>query len=204
MFVAHLHDLRHQLDFDVFLAGVLDVRIVNRRDAVREDALRRDIGAQRVYRDDYQLEQRIVAFDVERRVAFGESQRLRLRECVGVRILVVENAREDGQVVRQHRLVARNDGNPFQQGAFHDVVRRFGVVDHLDDQVDFGIVEDLRRGVREVRTVDRTGFVERADADFDDFGIGVLRFADHFVNTLSDDAESEQADFNFTHMLHVC
>jgi len=55
-----------------------------------------------------------------------------------------------------------------------------------------------------VRTVDRTGFVERADADFDDFGIGVLRFADHFVNTLSDDAESEQADFNFTHMLHVC
>ena len=255
VFVAHLHDLRHQLDFDVFLAGVLDVRIVNRRDAVREDALRRDIGAQRVYRDDYQLEQRIVASDVERRVAFGESQRLRLRECVGVRILVVENAREDvvrrtvqdtlhfeqqvvvvilfevaddrnrtarrsvvkqrhvvlfldfdhfGQVVRQHRLVARNDGNPFQQGAFHDVVRRFGVVDHLDDQVDFGIVEDLRRGVREVRTVDRTGFVERADADFDDFGIGVLRFADHFVNTLSDDAESEQADFNFTHMLHVC
>ena len=255
MFVAYLHDLRHQFDFHVLLAGVLDVRIVNRRDAVREDALRRDIGAQCVYRDDYQFEQRIVASDVERRVAFGESQRLRLRECVGVRILVVENAREDvvrrtvqdtlhfeqqvvvvilfevaddrnrtarrsvvkqrhvvlfldfdhfGQVVRQHRLVARNDGNPFQQGVFHDVVRRFGVVDHLDDQVDFGIVEDLRRGVREVRTVDRTGFVERADADFDDFGIGVLRFADHFVNTLSDDAESEQADFNFTHMLHVC
>ena len=51
--------------------------------------------AQCVYRDDYQFEQRIVASDVERRVAFGESQRLRLRECVGVRILVVENARED-------------------------------------------------------------------------------------------------------------
>lgn len=38
-----------------------------------------------------------------------------------------------------------------------------------------------------------------ADADFHDFGVGVLRFAHHFVDALSDDAESEQSDFDFGH-----
>ena len=38
-----------------------------------------------------------------------------------------------------------------------------------------------------------------ADADLHDLGVGVLRFAHHFVDALSDDAESEQSDFNLGH-----
>ena len=77
MFVAHLDDLRHEFDFDVLLAGIPDVRIVDGRDTVGENLFRGDVGAQRMYGDDHQLEERIVAFDVERRVAFGEAERLR-------------------------------------------------------------------------------------------------------------------------------
>jgi len=52
-----------------------------------------------MYGDDHQLEERIVAFDVERRVAFGEAERLRLRQGAVVTLGVVEDARED--VVRR-------------------------------------------------------------------------------------------------------
>ena len=99
VFVAHLDDLRHEFDLHVFFAGIPDVRIVDGRDAVGENLFRGDVGAQRMYGDDHQLEERIVAFDVERRVAFGEAERLRLRQGAVVTLGVVEDARED--VVRR-------------------------------------------------------------------------------------------------------
>ena len=99
VFVAHLDNLRHEFDFDVLLAGIPDVRIVDGRDTVGENLFRGDVGAQRMYGDDHQLEERIVAFDVERRVAFGEAERLRLRQGAVVTLGVVEDARED--VVRR-------------------------------------------------------------------------------------------------------
>ena len=108
-----------------------------------------------------------------------------------------------GQVVRQHRLVARDDRNALQQGAFDDVVGSAGVVDHLDDEVDLGVVENLVRRVGEVAAVDRAGLVERAHADLHDLGIGVFRFAHHFVDALPDDAEAEEADFDFCHICSV-
>ena len=252
--LADLDDLRHELDLHALLAGVADVRLVDCRDAVGEDALRGDVGAQRVHGDDDQLEERVVSLDVERGVALGESQGLGLRQGVGIGVLVVEDPREDvvrravqdalhleqqvvvvvllevadygnrtarrgvveqrhvvalldvnqlGQVVRQHRLVARDDRNALQQGAFDDVVGGAGVVDHLDDEVDFGVVENLVRRVGEAAAVDCAGLVERAHADLHDLGVGVLRLAHHFVDALPDDAEAEEADFDFCHICSV-
>ena len=252
MFVAHLDDLRHQLDLHVFLTGVLNVRIVDRRDAVGEDALRGDVGSQRMHGDDHQLEQRVVALDVERGVAFGEAQRLRLREGVGVGVLVVEDAREDvvrravqnaldlqqqvvvvvlfevadhgdraarrsvveqrhvagflnldqlGEVFGEHRLAARHDRDAAQHGPFDDVVGGIGIVDDLHHEVDVLVVEDVvdRGGEQRRVDFDLARLFGVADADFHDFGVGVLRFAHHFVDALSDDAESEQSDFDFGH-----
>ena len=42
-----------------------------------------------------------------------------------------------------------------------------------------------------------------ADADLHDLRVGVLRFLHYLVDSLSDDAEPEQADFDFAHMLLV-
>ena len=256
VFVADLHDLRHELDLDVLLPGILDVRIVDRRDAVGEDPLGVDVGAQGVHGDNHQLEERVVSLDVERGVALGESQGLGLRQGVGIGVLVVEDPREDvvrrpvenalhleqqvvvvillevadhgdraarrgvveqgdaprlldvdqlREVVREHRLVARDDGNAAQQGALDDPVCGLRVVDDLDDQVDVRILEDLLRRGGEQRGVglDLAGLVRVADADPHDLGMGVLRLAHHFVDALSDDAESEQSDFDLAHRYFV-
>ena len=205
VFVAHLDHLGHQLDFDPLLAGVADVRLVNGRDAVGENPLRGDVDSQCVDRDDDQLEERVVALDVERGVALGEAELLGLRQRVGVGVAVVEDAREDvvrravenalhleqqvvvvvllevaddgnraarrgvveqrdvvrlldfdelGQVVRQHRLVARDDGNPLQQRRLDDVVGSRRVVNHLDDEVDVGVGENLVGRVGEPGALD--------------------------------------------------
>ena len=181
MFVAHLDDLRHQLDLHVFLTGVLNVRIVDRRDAVGEDALRGDVGSQRMHGDDHQLEQRVVALDVERGIAFGEAQRLRLREGVGVGVLVVEDARED--VVRR----AVQNALDLQQQVV--VVVLLEVADHGDRAARRGVVQQCHivflLQVDQLRQVaGEHGLVARNDGDaflegrLDDF-VGGRRIVDH-------------------------
>ena len=114
------------------------------------------------------------------------------------RLLDVDQLRE---VVREHRLVARDDGNAAQQGALDDPVCGLRVVDDLDDQVDVRVLEDLVRRGGEQRGVglDLAGLVRVADADPQNLGIGVFRLAHHFIDALSDDAESEQSDFDLAH-----
>ena len=254
MLVADLDDLRHEFDLHPLLAGVADVRVVDRGDAVGEDSFRSHVGSEGVDRDDDQLEERVVSFDVERGVALGESQSLSLRQRVGIRFGVVEHAREDvvrrtvqnaldleqqvvvvvllevadhgdraarrgvvqqrdvarllqfdqfGQVAGQHRLATRNDGNAAEHGTFYDVVGGVGIVDDFDDEVDVRAVENLldRGGEEPLVRLYLAGFLRIADTDLHDLGVGVLRFAHHFVDALSDDAESEQSDFDFAHIL---
>ena len=51
--------------------------------------------------------------------------------------------------------------------------------------------------------LDLARFFRVADADLHDLRVGVLRFLHYLVDSLSDDAEPEQADFDFAHMLLV-
>ena len=105
-----------------------------------------------------------------------------------------------GQVVRQHRLVARNDGDAFLEGRLDDFVGGRRIVDHLHDQVDLRIGEDHFRIGREIGRVDAAGFV-RPHADLDDFRMGVAGFAEYLEDALSDYAEAEKADFDLIHGL---
>ena len=109
------------------------------------------------------------------------------------------------KVVRQHGLVARDDRDAAQQGPLDDAVCSIGLVDHLHDQVDVPVVEYLVDRRREEGFVDfdLTRLFRVADADLHDLRVGVLRFLHYLVDSLSDDAEPEQADFDFAHMLLV-
>ena len=106
-----------------------------------------------------------------------------------------------GKVFGEHRLAARHDRDAAQHGPFDDVVGGIGIVDDLHHEVDVLVVEDVvdRGGEQRRVDFDLARLFGVADADFHDFGVGVLRFAHHFVDALSDDAESEQSDFDFGH-----
>jgi hypothetical protein len=119
-----------------------------------------------------------------------------------VRLLDLDQFRK---VVRQHGLVARDDRDAAQQSPLDDAVCGIGLVDHLHDQVDVPVVEYLvdRRREEGFVDLDLARFFRVADADLHDLRVGVLRFLHYLVDSLSDDAEPEQADFDFAHMLLV-
>ena len=103
-------------------------------------------------------------------------------------------------VVFESCVGARRDRNAAQQGAFDDPTGGLRVVYNLDDEVDVRVVQNIvRRGGEQCRIgLDLAGLVRVADTDLQNFGMGVLRFAHHFVDALSADAASAQSRFAFS------
>ena len=179
--VADLDDLRHEFDLHPLLAGVADVRVVDRGDAVGEDSFRSHVGSEGVDRDDDQLEERVVSFDVERGVALGKSQSLSLRQRVGIRFGVVEHARED--------VVRRTVQNALDLEQQVVVVVLLEIADHGDRAARRGVVQQCHivflLQVDQLRQVaGEHGLVARNDGDaflegrLDDF-VGGRRIVDH-------------------------
>ena len=97
--VGHFDHLGHKLDFHPLLAGIADVEVGDGGYSVGEDLFGGHIDSEGVDGDYDELEEGVVAFDVKRRIAFGESEFLGAAQCVGIVLVMVEDARED--VVRR-------------------------------------------------------------------------------------------------------
>ena len=83
---------------------------------------------------------------------------------------------------------------------FRKVVRQHGLVARDDRDAEYLVDRRREEGFVDL---DLARFFRVADADLHDLRVGVLRFLHYLVDSLSDDAEPEQADFDFAHMLLV-
>ena len=99
-------------------------------------------------------------------------------------------------VVCEHLLVARDDGQTRLQGALDDGVGGLGVVDELDDEVYFRVVEYVVGLVREVGLDGaRLADVAYADAFYlDVFGAYALQ---NVIETAAHGSETEESDVEF-------
>ena len=101
----------------------------------------------------------------------------------------------------QHCLATRYDGYTLLESCLDDVVGVVGIVDHLHNEVDLVVLQNIVGAIGQKCRIDcyLTRLAQIADADLDDLGMGVLRLANHLIDSLSDYTEAEKADFNITH-----
>ena len=84
-----------QLDAVAQVLGRLDVGLADRLDALDVDLLEVELGAEGEARQDGELVRGVEAADVEGRIGLGVAQRLRLRQHIAERAVLVGHRRQD-------------------------------------------------------------------------------------------------------------